>query len=450
VINVLREFEKQGLLRNAMALWTVHFFRKALPLITVPFLARVLGSSGWGLAAIFQSLAACIALLIEFGFEFSATRQVARCRQSPEQLADVVAGVFGTQALLAVGAVAATLLLYNHVAVLRDNPALVAISLVLAVADGWQPTWFFIGVERMGVAAGLEIVSKVSFAIGIIALVRSHQDVWIVLALQALSALLSSLAALVIVNRSVPIRLPSVKLVSEAMRIGWPMFVMRSAQNLYTLGNAFLLGLFVSPTLVGYFAGPERITRALAGLLNPIRQTLYPRLSKLLQTSPAEAVRLARLGMIVTSLGGLAMGAVVFLFAPLLVRVALGVHFAPAVGVLRLLAILPPLVSITQSLGAQWLLPLGRERVVIRSVIAAGLLNLVLVFLLVPRYAHIGMAWAVVCSETFVCAMLLYATAADSDNRSPLRRRASLAATDPAGKCGPIAAICPERLESAP
>jgi O-antigen/teichoic acid export membrane protein len=78
------------------------------------------------------------------------------------------------------------------------------------------------------------------------------------------------------------------------------------------------------------------------------------------------------------------------------------------------------------------------------------LLNLVLVFLLVPRYAHIGMAWAVVCSETFVCAMLLYATAADSDNRSPLRRRASLAATDPAGKCGPIAAICPERLESAP
>jgi hypothetical protein len=54
----LRELGGEGLLQNVMALWGVQFFRKALPLITIPYLARVLGPDGWGLVVIFQSLAA--------------------------------------------------------------------------------------------------------------------------------------------------------------------------------------------------------------------------------------------------------------------------------------------------------------------------------------------------------------------------------------------------------
>ena len=79
----LRELVGEGLLQNAMALWTVQFFRKTIPLITIPYLARVLGPEGWGLVAIFQSLAACLALLMEFGFELSATRQVASASPKP-------------------------------------------------------------------------------------------------------------------------------------------------------------------------------------------------------------------------------------------------------------------------------------------------------------------------------------------------------------------------------
>lgn len=435
----LRELTGEGLLQNAMALWGVQFFRKALPLITIPYLARVLGPDGWGLVVIFQSLAACTALLIEFGFELSATRQVARCRQVPERVAGVVAGVFGSQMLLAACMVAITMLVRNWVPILRNHSTLMGIALFVAIAEGINPTWYFVGMERMGVVATLEISCKSAAAAAIFFLVRSPDDAKMVLGLQAAAAVVSILTALYLVYRATPFRLPSIALVRDALQTGWPLFLLRGSESFYTLGNAFILGFFVGPTAVGYFAGPEKITRALAGLFNPIRQTLYPRLSRLMHTSPAKGIRLARAGMSVTGLGGLVLGVTVFLFAPWLVRIVFGAQFTPAVTVLRLLAILPPLVSVTQSIGMQWLLPLGKERVVTRTVMMAGLLHILLVFALVPRLAHVGMACVVLCSETFVCATLFYMAMADATHRLPFGGWTPPAESGLTGKCEPVA-----------
>src|SRR5580700_4302391 len=117
------------------------------------------------------------------------------------------------------------------------------------------------------------------------------------------------------------------------------------------------------------------------------------------------------------------MGVFVFVFAPFLIKVLLGAQFAPAVTVLRILAILPPVIAVGQAVGMHWLLPLGRERVVTRTIVVAAALNLILVLALVPAYAQIGMAWAVICTESFVAICLLYAVFTDRDHRMPLRPR---------------------------
>jgi polysaccharide transporter, PST family len=84
------------------------------------------------------------------------------------------------------------------------------------------------------------------------------------------------------------------------------------------------------------------------------------------------------------------------------VRMVLGTHFGPSVAVLRLLALLVPLVAIGNVLGIQWMLPLGMDRAFNKIILAAGFVNLVLALILAPVYTEIGMAWAVVLAETFV------------------------------------------------
>ena len=99
------------------------------------------------------------------------------------------------------------------------------------------------------------------------------------------------------------------------------------------------------------------------------------------------------------------------MFAPILIHLLMGPGFEPAITVLRIFALLPPLLSITHSMGLQWLWPHGRDAEVNRIILSAGALNLVLAVLLAPRFAHVGMAWAVVCAEAFACFNIVRAVA---------------------------------------
>ena len=98
-----------------------------------------------------------------------------------------------------------------------------------------------------------------------------------------------------------------------------------------------------------------------------------------------------------------------------MINKSLGFHYTFTVGwpasVLRIFAALPPLSSITYSVRLQWLLPFGKDWVVNRIIISAGLLNLLLAFVLAPRYTHLGIAWSVVFSECFVCVSMVVAVA---------------------------------------
>ena len=135
--------------------------------------------------------------------------------------------------------------------------------------------------------------------------------------------------------------------------------------------------------------------------------------------------------MSVTFAGGMTIGLIVYWLAPFMIHVLMGKEFGPAVDVLRMLALLPPVLSITHALGLQWLLPLGRERTVNRIMMCAGVVNVTLALLLCPRYAHMGMAWAVVISEVFVCCSMIYTVATDPSRRYLFGRRRPAPAARP-------------------
>jgi len=415
---LIRRLARNDLVHNILALFSVQLFRKLMPMITMPYLARVLGAAGWGTVAFVQGFASCLILLVEFGFYISGTREVARWRESREKLGEICGGILGAQILLALCVIGLVISVRSWIPILRDDARLMWSGILYGVAEGMNPAWYFLGLERMRTVASLEIACRAVAVAGIFAFVRAPSDAWLVLALRGLVPFLLTVAGLFLVYRSIPFRLPNRGLIVDSLQRGWPMFLFRSAETLYTMGNAFILGLFAAPALVGYFAAAEKISRAVFGLFDPIRESLYPRLSHLVRKSPDQARRLARWGVLVTGSGGLVLGITVFAFAPLLVRVLLGSDFQPAVNVLRLLALLPPLISITQSLGFQWLLPHGKESTVNRIILGAGLINITMALLLAPRYAHIGMALAVLCSEVYVASRMLYVAA--TDNSIPL------------------------------
>jgi len=387
---------RPGLVQNVLALYGVQVVNYLLPLVLVPYLARVLGPSRWGQVAFAQAFAAYVMLVVDYGYNLSGTREAARQRDSRDRLAELFAEILAARGMLAVASLSVALAAAVFIPGLRDQPVYLAGGLLWALALGFQLSWYFQGLERMRLVAGLTVVGRAVGAISIFLLVRNPNDGWKVLLLQGTAYLIPTIVGLGFVYGQIPFRWPSARGGWKALRLGWTLFLNEGALSLYATANTVILGIVAPVQAVAYFAGAEKITKALIDVLvSPVSWAVFPRLSHLVQHARGEAIRLARYLVLVTLAGGVTMGLALFLAAPIIVRVLLGSNFGPAVPVLRILAFLPPITAAGWSL-ANWMLTQGMDRAVTAFTASLGVVNVAAALLLGPRFAQQGVAWALV------------------------------------------------------
>ncbi len=393
-------------LAHAVALlFSAHALGLVVPLLTVPWLARVLGPAGWAPVLVAQALAAWAILVLEFGFDLAGTRDVAQA-ESADAMARTAAAVQRARLLLtpvvSIGVVGAAMLLgHEH--------RLVAGTVVFVVARGLRPYWFFQGKQRIRTAAFVDTLGKLLPALAMFVLVREAGDAWRVLALQAAGAALATAALSVRMHRQHTLPSVSTGEALEALRAAAPMFAARAASGLYLQANTLILSLAAPAVAVATYGGAERIARAAINLLTPLTQALFPRISQLAKSDPAQALTEIKRTLLV--LTGLAVGGAVLiaLLGKTVIALLLGASYTSSVAVLRVLVATFPLVAAGTVLGIYWALPWRRERLFLGAILLGGAVNLTLAVLLVPRWSAMGMAIAVVAAESCVTAFLALA-----------------------------------------
>lgn len=403
----LKSLRRSSLAGNLVSLYGAHVAGLVVPILTVPYLARVLRPEGWGVVVFAQSFSAWLILLIEYGFDLSGTRAIARVRTEPHLLPEVVAGIQGAKTLVLAIVTVGTALIYFVVPLFREYPLILLWAWAYAVLKGMSPFWYFLGTERMRAPAGLDAAAKVVAALGVFIWVQVPADGWRVLALQAVTSAASLVVMTLWLYRAVALRIPTRSGILRTLKDSAGVFIFRASSGLYVQANAFILGLMTTPQVVAYFGGAERIVRAAINLLHPITQTLFPRLSHLVVADPAGARRLFRLCSIGMLGMGVVMGAVAFLAAEPLVGLLLGPGYEAAVPVLRILAALPPVVAVGGVFGLHWALPMGLDRPFYRLVLAGGAINIGMAVILAPRFGATGMAVSVLSADVLVSVGLL-------------------------------------------
>jgi PST family polysaccharide transporter len=388
--------------QNAAALYGVQFAGYVLPLVSIPYLARVLGPAGLGYVAIAQGFGAYIRLVVEFGFDLSATRAVATNRDDQEEVARLLSAVIGAKVVLIVAVVVVAGFAQLAVPIFRDHPLLLWWGVFSAVAQASDFLWFHQALERVVWPAVIDIGLRAMGVLAIFFVIHHPGDAPTVLALQGAGAALSALVLLALGSRAARPRLPRRREVTAVLRDGAGVFLFKGAVTLYTSGNAFLLGLLSTPDAVGVFSGADRLSRAVLGVYDPFAQALYPRMSRLVAEAPDRAAQAARRAFIFFTSSAVVIAAIGIVVAPRAVRILLGSDFHASVKPLRIMLGLVPLIAMSNVLGVQWMLPLGLERLLNRVILLAAALNVALALLLAPRYGATGMAEAVFASEAAV------------------------------------------------
>lgn len=390
--------------KNVISLYALQFANYIFPLITVPYLVRVLGPEKFGTVTFAQGLIAYFNLFVEYGFNWSATRKISVQRHDLEAVIRTANSVWVAKGLLCGFGLLVLLILVNVI------PELIEVSSILLILYGTVmgsvlfPTWLFQGLEHMVLISIINSVVRTLFTVGVFLLVRQSSDFLTYVGLLSFQSIGSGIIAVIVAYRDLGLRfmLPSWSNVKSTLIDGWVLFLSQGVVSLYTAGNAFILGLFVNSTIVGYYSAADRLINAAKRLLAPISSAVFPRFSEVASRSKRDLLRWARKGLVLQGSIGLFLSFIVFIGAPTIVRIMLGPDYKPSVSVMRILAPLPLLIGIGSSFGQFVIMPLRRDSVRFLTLLGAGIINVMLAYALVPRWSANGMALGVLISEVFV------------------------------------------------
>jgi PST family polysaccharide transporter len=389
------------LVQNVVALYGVQICTYALPLITFPYLARVLGPAGWGSVVFAQAIGSVIAIFVEYGFDMSASRETSRHRDDPRRLSELISGVLGAKFVLAAICICGAILSRRYTHHIAPSLALFWSSTIWGVCQGINMLWYFQGLERMRLASALEIGGKVVATLSIFILVHNPDDGWKVMAAQCVGCVVAHAITVVLAYREVGFVRPTLPTVLSALRLGWSMFLYRAGVGLASSLNGLVLGWVAPIAALGQYAGAERISRVFQQGLWPVNQALYPHLTKKMSDDRHDAMKMVRSSLFFLGGLGLLFGLILFLGAPLLVHVILGDAFHGSVAVLRVFSLWIPLVALCTVIIFQLLLPNQMDYQFNLVVITAGLLNFGIALLLAPGLQAVGIAWSAVLAQTY-------------------------------------------------
>ncbi len=392
---------RSGFVHNVIALYGVQACTYALPLLTFPYLAHVLGPSGWGVVVFAQAIGDVIASVVEYGFDISASRETSRQRNDPKRLSALISGVLGAKSLLAIVCIAGAIFSRRFTHHVAPSLALFWASTIWGVCQGINMLWFFQGLERMRLASALEIGGKVLATLSIFVLVHKPDDGWKVMAAQCVGCVVAHGVTVVLAYREVGFEWPTPASVWNALRLGGSMFLFRAVQSLSGSVNRLVLGSVAPVAMLGEYAGAERITRVFQQGMWPVNQALYPKLTQQAQSDPRRAMQTVRLSLLLLGGLGMAFGLAIFMGAPMLVHFVLGPAFQNSVPVLRVFALWIPLTALCTVIIFQLLLPNHLDNQFNIVNFTAGLVGIAAAFLLAPRFSAVGIAWSAVAAQFY-------------------------------------------------
>lgn len=373
-----------------------------LPLVTAPYLSRVLGPDGLGEYSFTYSVANYFVLFAMLGVNNYGNRCVARARGDRRRLSSEFWSVYCFQALAA----AAMACLYcAYGLILSGRPALSLLWLPYVLSAGLDVSWLFFGLEEFRLTVARNVCVKLATFALILFFVRGEHALQIYCALMAASFLASALALWPFVRRSVDFALPSLGSVASHLKPNLVLFVPVVAVSLYTVMDKVMLGwLSASYAENGYFENAYKIATMPTAVITALGTVMLPRVSNLISKGMRdEARRYLGDSMWVALALSFAFCFGVVGVAPVLVPVLFGEGFAPSELVMCVIVVDMPFMAWANVIRTQLLIPEGRDKDYVASVVAGAVVNIAVNLVLIPSFGALGAAFGTLFAEVAVC-----------------------------------------------
>ncbi len=378
------------LTKNFSALAILQAMRYLIPFVVLPYVTPIIGVEHFGDIAIAYSIALIFQTIVNFSFDFIGARDVARNREDQDKVSDIVSTILCARIVLYV---VAFVLLAGLVAVVpkfREIWLLILISVATAFFSMNVSEWFFQGIEKMEHITIVNVISRVVYLALIFLFIKEREDYLLYPLFNMLGFVMASGYSIIMMTKKYRCRLkiPSFARILDSFKIGKDLFVNQVCMSFCVNLPNILLGTLSGSAAAGLYDAAGKLHNAGKHSIDVLNRTFFPFLSRRMDKHNGYR----RINFVFSLLLAVAL----FFLAPLLIRLLYSEEFVSAIPLLRILSVSVFFTGISSAYGLNYLMLVGREKLLRNITLTVTLVGVVLFVLLTKLYGTVGAAVAVV------------------------------------------------------
>lgn len=372
------------------------------PLLTYPYVSRVLGVANIGACNFVDSIINYFLILSVLGMGTVGIREIAKNKSDKNKLQTTFSQLFTINAISTTVALVVLLIAMHTIPKLKENYDLMWIGVLKLVFNYLLIEWFYKGLEVFKYVTSRTIFVRCLYVLSVFLFVKRNDDVALYYLLTSATIVVNAIVNLIYARKFIKIKFcfSSLKdLTKSVCALG----VYNILTSLYTTFNVAYLGFISSETQVGYYTTSTKIHTIILMAFTAVTGVLMPRMASILSEKKyGEYVRLIKKSFFILLVFSIPCVIIIEFFAPLIIKIIAGSGYEGAILPLRIIAPLVLIIGIEQILITQSLMPMGKDRAVLINSMIGAVVGIIANLILVPYLESIGSAIVWLISEIAV------------------------------------------------
>lgn len=269
------------LFQNIFYLFLSQGINYVLPFLALRFLFRVLGDDTYGIVATAYSYYIFLNIVIDFGYEYFATRKVSQNSTNTRELRTIVSETYLCKSILLLFALSLTIIIVRLVPNFKAYDSVFYLMMGVPMGTCFFSTWFFQGMQQMAFVTIVSSLAKGLSFLPMFIFVRGSEDVNIVSLCYSSGFVISAVVSFLLIRYRFKIKLVPIKPMDivKSFKGSSLFFLSRVSASSYSVGITIILNVVCGNVISGYYDIASKLISAITNLINPITQALYPYMS---------------------------------------------------------------------------------------------------------------------------------------------------------------------------
>lgn len=371
-----------------------------IPLVSTPYISRILGVNNIGIYSYTYSLVYYFMLASMMGINNYGAREIAKCSLDRNKLSQKFFSIYFLQLIcniLMIIIFYAFIVFSNY-----NNKGILIIQSIFLISCAFDINWFFFGMEEFKITISRNVIIKILSLVLIFALVKSNNDLWLYTLIMSTSTLISQIYLWIFIKKRVSFCKVSCKEIFFHLPQCLILFIPVIAYSIYRVMDKTMIGFLVNTTELGYYESAEKIINIPISFISALGTVMMPHIAKSsdeeLENKFSSTFYLCYFFIIPMVLG-------LFVISKDFTIMFFGEEFIKTANIIILLLPTVLFTAMTNIIRSNYLMPKSKDKIYVMSTALGAIINFIFNIIFIKKYGAYGACMGTIAAEFSV---LLY------------------------------------------